>query len=73
MAVNVGQVMFKDSNKISMVRLTGYAKIRDKISSDSLLDKPCLKCVNVTLRTNCLRWFDHVRRSDTWIKKMFTV
>ena len=69
MAVNVGQVMFKDSNKISMVRLTGYAKIRDKISSDSLLDKPCLKYVDVTLRTNCLRWFDHVCRSDSWIKK----
>ena len=44
-------------------------KIKDKISSNSLLNKLCFKNLNITLRTNCLCWFGHVCRSNGWIKK----
>ena len=41
-----------------------------KISNDySLLNKLCLKNLDITLRTNRLRWFGHVCRCEGWIEK----
>ena len=56
-------------NERATFRWTYKVKIRDKISSDSLLNKLCLKNLAITLQTNPLRWFCHVCRSDGWIKK----
>ena len=44
-------------------------KISDKRSSDSLLNKLCLKNMNITLQINHLHWFGHVSRRKGWIKK----
>ena len=44
-------------------------KAQDKILSDSLSNKLCLKNLDITLRTNCLRWFGHVYPSGGRIKK----
>ena len=41
----------------------------NKISSDILLNKLCLKNINIMLRTNRLRWVGHVCRSEGFIKK----
>ena len=54
-------------NELAMIRWICKVKIRDK--SDSLLNKLCLKNLDITLRTNYLRWFGYVCRSDGWIKK----
>ena len=52
-----------------MIRWICKVKIRDKISSDILLNKLCLKNLDITLQTNRLRWFGHACCSDGWIKK----
>ena len=56
-------------NEPARIRWICKVKIRDKISSDSLLNKLCLKNLDITLRTNRLCCFGHVCRSDGWIKK----
>ena len=68
-AVTTTDVQRLQRNERAMVRWICKVKIRDKISSDSLLNKLCLKNLAITLRTNRLRWFGHVCRSDDWIKK----
>ena len=56
-------------NERAIIRWICEVKIRGKISSDSLLNKLCLKNLYITLRTNRLGWFGHVCRNDGWIKK----
>ena len=56
-------------NERAMIRWICKVKIRDKISSNKLLNKLCLGNLDITLRTTRLRWFGHVCRSDSWIKK----
>ena len=47
-------------NEHAMIHWICKVKIKDKISSDSLLNKVCLKDLDKTLRTNHLHWFGHV-------------
>ena len=44
-------------------------KISDKISSNSLLNKLCIKNHDIKLRTNRACWFRHAFCSEAWIKK----
>ena len=68
-ALTTADVQRLQRNERAIIRWICKVKIRDKISSNSLLNKLCLKNLNVTLRTNRLRRFGHVCRSDGWIKK----
>ena len=68
-AVTTADVQRPQQNKHAMIRWIFKIKIRDKISSDSLLNKLCLKNLDITLQTNGLHWFGHVCCSDGWIKK----
>ena len=52
-----------------MIRWKFKVKIKDKISSNSLLNKLYLKNLDITLQTNYLHWFAHACFSDGWIKK----
>ena len=55
-------------NECAMIRWICKVKISDRISSDSLLNKLCLINLDITLRTNFLRWFGYVWGSEGWIK-----
>ena len=68
-ALTTADVLRLQRNERAMVRWICKVKIRDKISSDSLLNKLCLKNPDITLWIKCLRWFGHVCRSNSWIKK----
>ena len=56
-------------NERAMIRWICKVKISDKMSYGCLLNKLCLKNLDITLQTNRLHRFGHVCRSDGWIKK----
>ena len=68
-ALTTVDVQRLQQNERTMICWTSKVKIGDKISSNSLLNKLCLKNLDITLRANCLCWFGHVCCSDGWIKK----
>ena len=66
-ALTTAEVQRLQRNERAMARW--ICKDHYKISSDSLLNKLCLKNLDITLRTNCLRWFGHICCSEGWIKQ----
>ena len=68
-ALTTAEVQRLQRNECAMIRWICKVKIRDKISSDSLLNKLCLKNLDITLHTKRLRWFGHVCHRDGCIKK----
>ena len=63
-----------DINKLqktdrAMIRWICGVKLKDRVSSDVLLQKLKIPSVVELCRLNRLRWFGHVDRSQTWIKK----
>ena len=68
-ALTTADVQRLQRNECAMIRWIWKSKVSDKISSDSLLNKLCLENLVITLRTNRLRWFGHVCRSECCIKK----
>ena len=52
-----------------MIRWICGVKLKDRESSDVLLQKLKIPSVVELRRLNRLRWFGHVDRSQTWIKK----
>ena len=65
-ALTTADVQRLQKNKCAVIRWICKVKIRDGISSDSLLNKLCLKNPDITLRRNLLLCFG---RSDSSIKK----
>ena len=59
-ALATADVQQLQRNESAMIGWICKVKIRDKISSDSLLNKLCLKNLDITLRSNRLHWFGHV-------------
>ena len=55
-ALTTADVQRLQRNERTMIRWICIVKISDKISSDGLLNKLCLKNLDITLQTNRLRW-----------------
>ena len=53
-----------------MIRWTCNVRLKDHISSDSLLRKLGINNIQTLLRYNRLRWFGHVVRSDGCINSI---
>lgn len=56
-------------NDRAMIRWTCNVKIKDEVSSDSLLAKLGIEDIDSVLRTGRVRWFGHVERSTGWIAR----
>ena len=56
-------------NERAMIRWICRIKASDRIASDILLQRLCLKNLDTILRTNRLRWYGHVCRSSGSINK----
>ena len=68
-ALKTADVQRLRRNERAIIYWICKVKIRDKISFDSLLNKLCLKNLDITLRKNRLLRFGHVCHSDSWIQK----
>ena len=55
-----------------MIRWTCNVRLKDHISSDSLLRKLGINNIQTLLRYNRLRWFGHVVRNDGCINTLTT-
>ena len=53
-----------------MIRWTCNVRLKDHISSDSLLRKLGINNIQTLLRYNRLRWFGHVLRNDDCINSI---
>ena len=60
LALTAADVQRLQRNERAMIRWICKVRIRDKMSSDSLLNNLCLKNLDITLRTSRLRWFGYV-------------
>ena len=75
MPVSVGPPMsmtYLNCNVIdrAMIRWTCNVRLKDQISSDSLLRKLGINNIQTLLRYNRLRWFGHVVRNDGCINSI---
>ena len=57
-------------NDHAMIRWICNVKVKDEISSDSLLTKIGIQDLDVVLLTSRMRWFGHVERSKGWISEV---
>ena len=53
----------------AMIRWIWGVKLKDRVSSEVLLQKLKIPSVVELCRLNRLRWFGHVERSQSWIKR----
>ena len=60
-APNVNDLFILQRNDRAMIRWTCNVRLKDHISSDSLLRKLGITNIQTLLRYNRLRWFGHVR------------
>ena len=58
-----------ERNDRSMIRWICGVRVKDKVSMASLYERLGIPSLDAALRRNRLRWFGHVERSDTWIKR----
>lgn len=56
-------------NDRAMIRWISNVRLRDQVSSESLLARLEISSLEDRLRLNRLRWFGHVERSDGWINR----
>ena len=64
----------KDISKLqttdrAMIRWICGVKVKDRVRSDVLLQKLMIPCITDVCQANRLRWFGHVERSNSWIKR----
>ena len=57
-------------NDRAMIRWICNVKVKDEVSSDSLLTKLGIQDLDVVLRTSRMRWFGHVECSTGWISEV---
>ena len=67
---NVNDLLKLQRNDRAMIRWTCNVRLKDHISSDSLLRKLGINNIQTLLRYNRLRWFGHVVRNDGCIKSI---
>ena len=67
---NVNDLLKLQRNDRAMIRWTCNVRLKDYISSDSLLRKLGLNNIQTLLRYNRLRWFGHVVRNDGCINSI---
>ena len=65
-APNVNDLLKLQRNDGAMIRWTCNVRLKDHISSDSLLRKLGINNIQTLLRYNRLCWFGHVVRND-WL------
>ena len=63
-APNVNDLLKLQRNDRAMIQWTCNMRLKDHISSDSLLRKLGINNIQTLLRYNRLRWFGHVVRND---------
>ena len=69
-ASNVNDLLKLQRNDRAMIRWTCNVRLKDHISSDSLLRKLGINNIQTLLRYNRLRWFGHVVRNDGCINSI---
>ena len=69
-APNVNDLLKLQRNYRAMIRRTCNVRLKDHISSDSLLRKLGINNIQTLLRYNRLRWFGHVVRNDGCINSI---
>ena len=69
-APNVNDLLKLQRNDRAMIRWTCNVRLKDHISSDSLLRKLGSNNIQTLLRYNRLRWFGHVVRNDGCINSI---
>ena len=69
-APNVNDLLKLQRNDRAMIRWTCNVRLKDHISSDSLLRKLGVNNIQTLLRYNRLRWFGHVVRNDGCINSI---
>ena len=69
-APNVNDLLKLQRNDRAMIRWTCNVRLKDHISSDSLLRKLGINNIQTLLRYNRLRWFGHVVRNDGCINNI---
>ena len=69
-APNVNDLLKLQRNDRAMIRWTCNVRLKDHISSDSLLRKLGINNIQTLLRYNRLRWFGHVVRNDGCINRI---
>ena len=69
-APNVNNLLKLQRNDRAMNRWTCNVRLKDHISSDSLLRKLGINNIQTLLRYNRLRWFGHVVRNDGCINSI---
>ena len=69
-APNVNVLLKLQRNDRAMIRWTCNVRLKDHISSDSLLRKLGINNIQTLLRYNRLRWFGHVVRNDGCINSI---
>ena len=69
-APNVNDLLKLQRNDRAMIRWTCNVRLKDHISSDSLLRKLSINNIQTLLRYNRLRWFGHVVRNDGCINNI---
>ena len=69
-APNVNDLLKLQRNDRAMIRWTCNVRLKDHISSDSLLRKLGINNIQTLLRYNRLRWFGHVVRNDGCINSI---
>ena len=69
-APNVNDLLKLQCNDRAMIRWTCNVRLKDHISSDSLLRKLGINNIQTLLRYNRLRWFGHVVRNDGCINSI---
>ena len=57
-------------NDRAMIRRICNVKVKDEVSSDSLLTKLGIQDLDVVLRTGRMRWFGHVERNTSRISEV---
>ena len=62
-----------EQNERYMLLWMRNVKKDECVSTSSLLKKLKLKSLESALRLNRLRWFGHVQRSDTWIRRVVDI
>ena len=67
---NVNDLLKLQRNDRAMIRWTCNVRLKDHISSDSLLRKLGINNMQTLLRYNRLRWFGHVVRNDGCINSI---
>ena len=69
-APNVNDLLYLQCNDRAMIRWKCNVRLKDHISSDSLLRKLDINNIQTLLRYNRLHWFGHVVRNDGCINSI---